>query len=101
MPASYQLEDKGQLYYFIIFYLRSEQISFVPESTPLSVSYTLSRDGAVTDTGRIEVPNTDPILPYRNFRSLRKLNWEYLEGYDEATRKRAQELVDRLLKEIP
>lgn len=100
MPTSFTVMDKEQLFFFILFAVSSDKVSFVPETTPLVVTYTLYRDNQPTKTGKIEVAILDETIPWGRFRVMRKVAWEYLESYDENTRRRAKDVVDQLLEEL-
>jgi hypothetical protein len=99
-PASFELTEKGNLIFILVYYFGWEHIYIEPQKQDLVIAYRLLKDGTELKKGELEIANRDQPISLRMFQSPKKMTWRYLDQYNTNVRTMGKELVDKLLTEV-
>ena len=100
IPATFSLHQDDRVYYFILFYINSENIYLLPEKKELTIGYKITRSNSEIKTGELTIPDQNKIQKTRFMESMKKATSEYLSEYDDNIRAMAKTAVDKLLTDL-
>ncbi|MEO8405964.1 MAG: hypothetical protein ABI480_15260 [Chitinophagaceae bacterium] len=100
IPNAYAIDDKGHLIW-LIYAFGWDLITVQPEASNLVVSYkVLDTNGAETKKGTIRIADSNKTFALKEFQSLKKKTWKYLDQYDASITTMSKQFVDQLLTQL-
>ncbi len=100
-PAVFELTEKGNLIFVLVYYIGWENIYIEPKNEEMVVAYRLlNSNNEETKKGVITITNRDQPISLKMFQSPKKMTWRYLEQYNNNIKSMSRELVDKLMLEI-
>ncbi|HEY5461906.1 MAG TPA: hypothetical protein VIJ95_01505 [Hanamia sp.] len=100
IPNSFVLFERDHVIW-VIYAFSWVQQAFTPQLSDLVVSYQITQNGAVIKNGLITVPDNDKPLNVKYMNSVKKLEDQYLDQYDENIEMMSKKVVDELIHELP
>ena len=100
IPNTSVLFERDHLVW-VIYAFSWYQQAFTPQLSDLVVSYQVTQNNGTIKNGLITVPNNDKILNVKYLNSVKKLEDQYLDQYDENIKMMSKKVVDELIHELP
>ncbi len=100
VPDVFTFVDRYKLFFFVVFYVQTENIFISPQRQDMIVSYRILKDNAETKKGSITITDPSKARSLKFLQSVKKMTWNYLEEYDNIIKAMSKEFIDKLLLEI-
>lgn len=100
VPAVFNLVDRYQMIFFVVYYVHWEKVFISPQKQDLIISYRILKENTEIKKGTITVADPSKPRDLKFLQSVKKMTWNYLEEYDNIIKAMSKEFTDKLLLEI-